>query len=331
MTRSGMFRRIAPRCAAAPWIALALLAGCGTPMMPGGISNSPPSGNTPPSNAGGTAGSNNTAMIGAIEQLMLERINRARLRPGLEASQNGIAIDEGIPGMLDASPRPPVAYNAMLAIGARRHADDMLANDYFAHVNLVGQTPFDRMRDAGYTFAAAGENLAWRGTTGQLDEVSTAENMHVDLFVDAGIADRGHRVVMLNPAFREVGPSVRNGPFTEIENGIATVYNSLMEVQDYAMAANSAELFVLGVVYDDRNNNGQYDFSEGIANSTVTLGSLTVTTASAGGYTFKVLPGTYTLGFQSGKTRDLSVTDQNIKVDLVNGTRIDVNLGLGEF
>lgn len=312
----------------------ALVGGCQTQNI-GGHSNNPPTGNPSPGSGGGTAGSNSggsaNSPIGGLEQLMLERINRARLRPGAEAARYGITVDEGIPGLLNTDPKPAVAYNATLALAARRHADDMLARDYFAHVNLLGETPFDRIGDAGYSFAAAGENLAWRGTTAQLDELFTTEQMHVDLFVDEGIPDRGHRKVMLNDDFREVGLSIRSGQYTDNQNSVPTTYNSLMAVQEYAAAAASARYFVLGVVYDDRNSNGQYDFGEGVANSGVTLGSQSVTTSGAGGYTFSVLPGLFTLTFASGASRELAVIDKNIKVDLANGTRVDINLGLGEF
>src|SRR5690606_20033310 len=42
---------------------------------------------------------------------------------------------------------------------ARRHSEDMAANDYFSHTSLDGRSPFDRMRDAGYPNGAA-ENIA---------------------------------------------------------------------------------------------------------------------------------------------------------------------------
>src|SRR5262245_64409220 len=70
----------------------------------------------------------------ALEQLMLERINRARLRPGDEAAHNGIAINEGLQNVVfDAHPRPAVSFNSLLAQSARLHADDMPENNCFAH------------------------------------------------------------------------------------------------------------------------------------------------------------------------------------------------------
>jgi uncharacterized protein YkwD len=46
------------------------------------------------------------------------------------------------------------------AASARKHSGDMGANNFFAHTNLQGKSPFDRMKAAGVTFSMAGENIA---------------------------------------------------------------------------------------------------------------------------------------------------------------------------
>jgi uncharacterized protein YkwD len=271
---------------------------------------------------------NTTISASLLEQLSLERINRARLRPGQEAAMNGIAIDEGIPGQLNTTPKQPLALNAQLNDAARKHSQDMINRDFFGHVNPSGLDPFQRMQAAGYaTFIAAGENLAWRGSTGSIEPIQTVEAEHIDLFVDAGIDGRGHRVTMLNPAFREVGIGIVRGSFTK--DGIA--YDSIVQTQDFATSPADATI-VLGVVYQDANANGRYDYAEGTANVNVTLGSITKVTNAAGGYSFTVnQTGNHQLRFHTGTTRDLAITagDANIKVDLINGTQVAVNLGLG--
>src|SRR5205814_5626890 len=112
----------------------------------------------PASTLGGAASAESSGPgIVELEQLMLERVNRARLYPGPEAAGDGITVDEGLPGVLiDAHARAPVAFNSALARSARIHADDMLANNYFAHQDLSGATPSDRIAAAGYASAATG-------------------------------------------------------------------------------------------------------------------------------------------------------------------------------
>jgi uncharacterized protein YkwD len=313
-------------------IALGLLGCTTTPVAP---TNAGGSGTVGPATGGGASGTTNppggvTSSVNAslLEQLSLERINRARLLPGAEANANGIAIDEGIPGQLDASPKQPLALNAVLNQTAKAHSQDMITQDYFAHNTLSGVTPYQRMNNAGYVFITAGENLAWRGTTGTVNELETVEAEHVDLFVDAGVAGRGHRKTMLAADFREVGIGIVRGQFTDA----GTTYDSIMQTQDYATATNSGA-FVLGVVYTDGNHNNQYDYGEGVANSNVQLGDVTKPTNAAGGYSFEVLTtGNFTLRFLSyNKSQPVTINagSPNIKVDLVSGNTIVVNLGVG--
>jgi len=40
------------------------------------------------------------------------------------------------------------------------HAYDMLERRYFGHVTPEGESPFDRLREAGISYSWAGENLA---------------------------------------------------------------------------------------------------------------------------------------------------------------------------
>lgn len=54
----------------------------------------------------------------------------------------------------------PLEYTASLADVARNHSIDMLKRRYFAHINLDGETPFDRLHQANIGYIIAGENLA---------------------------------------------------------------------------------------------------------------------------------------------------------------------------
>lgn len=43
---------------------------------------------------------------------------------------------------------------------AEAHSADMVARDFFSHTNPDGESPFDRLADAGIGYRAAGENIA---------------------------------------------------------------------------------------------------------------------------------------------------------------------------
>ena len=85
-------------------------------------------------------------------------------------------------------------------MAAQRHAQDMATRGYLAHVNPEGKSPFDRMRAAGVSFRAAGENIGAdpAGSIKRLFDVMMAETPPND----------GHRANILSHAYRRLGVGV---------------------------------------------------------------------------------------------------------------------------
>ena len=137
----------------------------------------------------------------ALEQMLLELINRARLDPAAEAARFGIDLNEGLaPNTISGVSKQPLAMNETLLSVARAHSQDMINRDYFAHDTPEGVTAFQRIANAGYSAIAAGENIAWRSTSGAVTN-QLVLLQHQDLFVDAGIPGRGHRLNILDANF----------------------------------------------------------------------------------------------------------------------------------
>jgi uncharacterized protein YkwD len=88
----------------------------------------------------------------------------------------------------------PVKWNARLAEAADEHSTDMSDRDYFSHTSPDGRSPFDRIRAAGYSYRAAGENIA-AGVA-----LSDAEAV-----VQAWLDSPGHCKVLMNPKYRDLG------------------------------------------------------------------------------------------------------------------------------
>lgn len=87
---------------------------------------------------------------------------------------------------------PPLTMNGALRCAARVHSQDMATQGFFDHDNPSGESPFDRMGRAGYSYLSAGENIA----AGQ----RTPEE------VMAGWMDSpGHCSNIMNPDFSEFG------------------------------------------------------------------------------------------------------------------------------
>lgn len=80
---------------------------------------------------------------------------------------------------------------------SRLHARDMFAKGYFAHVNLEGEDPFDRLDRLGIRYLAAGENLALAPT--------------VNLAHSGLMNSPGHKANILHKDFGRVGIGVIDG------------------------------------------------------------------------------------------------------------------------
>ena len=111
------------------------------------------------------------------EAQMLILVNRERKKAGLK----------------------PLQHDPELVPVARAHSKDMFTRGYFAHNTPEGRDPFDRMKAAGISFMAAGENLAL---------AQTVEIAHTNL-----MNSPGHRANILNPAFGRIGIGILDGGF----------------------------------------------------------------------------------------------------------------------
>ena len=110
-----------------------------------------------------------------MEAKMLELVNKERAKEGLQ----------------------PLKTDPEMALVARKHSRDMFARGYFAHVNLDGKDPFDRMRQDGVKFLTAGENLALAQT------LALAHN---------GLMNSpGHRANILHKSFGRLGIGILDG------------------------------------------------------------------------------------------------------------------------
>jgi Ca2+-binding RTX toxin-like protein len=269
----------------------------------------------------------------AQDQYMLELLNRARLNPQAEADRLlGGNLNEGLAaGTISTAPKQAVAFNLNLFNAAQGHSQWQLANNTFSHTGANGTSSAARATAAGYTWKAIGENIAWKGTTGAVDLTSSVAEQQDDLFVDTGIANRGHRTNMLAPNYREVGISAVTGKFT---SG-GTAYDSVMTTQDFGTDSKNPNAFLTGVVYTDAvKNDDFYTVGEGLGNITIdAVGNgqtFTGTSMTAGGYSLSLAPGTYSVSFRgdfnsdgiidNSAARSVTIGSENVKVDFASDT-----------
>lgn len=96
---------------------------------------------------------------------------------------------------------PPLVMNAELTQAAAGKAEDMFTKNYWAHVSPDGTTPWVFIKNAGYNYLYAGENLA-RGYTTSAD------------VVNAWMASPEHRQNMLSPNYHDIGFAIQEGNLT---------------------------------------------------------------------------------------------------------------------
>ena len=258
------------------------------------------------------------------EQLVLEYINRARVNPIAEGQRLGIDIHEGLSDPSLVGPRPPLAMNPILLNIATAHTQDMYNQNYFSHDDPNGTTPFERMTNAGYNYAMAGENMA-----GGVD--MTSNQLEDFMMVDAGTPGRPHRVNLLDifpypcgspPCiYSEVGIGYLNAP-TPNGEGLSSLIT-----QDFG-ATGTTGPFLLGVVYNDLNNDNFYAIGEGISGVTITpsTGDYYAVSSTSGGYAIPIgTSGTITVtasgpGF-GPITKTVALTGTNVKVDFTTSSQ----------
>jgi len=257
----------------------------------------------------------------AQEQYMLELVNRARANPNAEAQRQGIDLNQGLAnGTLDGSAKQALVFNFDLIDSSRNHSRWMLDRDTFSHTGAGGSSAGDRMRQANYNFTGNwtwGENIAYQGSTGQINPTTTIAAEHNGLFKSSG-----HRTNILSDNFREIGIGAIEGKFT---SGSGRTFNALMTTQNFAKSGN--DVFLTGVAFDDTvTDDDFYTVGEGLGGINVTATNsngqtFSTTTYGSGGYQLALAAGTYEIDFSGGSLgqtveRTVTVGDRNVKLDL---------------
>lgn len=92
----------------------------------------------------------------------------------------------------------PLSENASLSQAAGLKANDMITNNYWAHISPTGVEPWKWLSDVGYSYSVAGENLAKNYPNAQAT-------------VSAWMDSESHRKNILDERYTEVGFAVVDG------------------------------------------------------------------------------------------------------------------------
>ena len=123
-------------------------------------------------------------------------INSVFLAPAkVLGAQTGITVDglfAGTNQQRSSNGHSALALNSQLNSAAQAKANDMVTRDYWSHNTPDGKTPWTFITAAGYTYQAAGENLAYGFSTS--DDVITGWMNSAE-----------HRANILSNSFYDVG------------------------------------------------------------------------------------------------------------------------------
>jgi len=93
---------------------------------------------------------------------------------------------------------PIYHFNSTLSQSAQKKAQDMFANNYWAHTSPSGKTPWDFFKEVNYKYSIAGENLA-------------KDFYDTDSMMTAWMNSPTHRANIINQKYQEIGVAVVDG------------------------------------------------------------------------------------------------------------------------
>ena len=272
------------------------------------------------------------------EQYMLQLVNEARTNPPAVAAQITSAANL-TPDVLDtlkyynvnlqqveqtianATPQPPLAWNANLASAAQGQSQYEANNQTQTHIGAGGSTSQQRIQAAGYANAtSSGENTYAYAS-------SVMEAMQAFL-MDWGVPSDGHRINIQQP-----GVSAQDAFYQRWHRAGANQAASSPLVrarwvitQDFGSQANT-QAQVVGVAYNDTAGTGFYQPGEGqggvqIDAVNLQTGAVSSTqTWDSGGYELALAPGQYSIVASLNdtviQTSTVTVNNLNIEQDFV--------------
>jgi hypothetical protein len=277
-----------------------------------------------------------------LEQVYLERVNRARAFPREEGFLLVTSTDPEIQSALRFfnvdlqrvvdeialyPAQPPLSFEPRLIAAARGHTDYLFRQAVQEHeqrdpvTGAVVNSIDTRISAVGYPWNAVGENI--------FSYASSADQGHAGFEVDWGFGDGGvqrppgHRDNNHSAAFREVGIGVLEGTNRRVTATATNIVGPQVVTIDFGRRSSATPL-ATGVVFYDVNTNATYDAGEGIPGvriESAEAGAFAVTGRS-GGFSVPAVVGSnglrFLLGTETLSSRSFTAaSDRNHKQDLV--------------
>jgi uncharacterized protein YkwD len=140
------------------------------------------------------------------EAYIRTRLNRFAGKVFITGTNVNILTKEGVDAykeafnvLINTKPLPLQYPSRGISLAARDHAEDMIKNDFMEHEGSNGSDPATRVSAYGIWGKSIGENISLGDSEGR--------EILIDLVVDDGVSDRGHRKNILSSDFKYLGIS----------------------------------------------------------------------------------------------------------------------------